>query len=97
MDERNYWLALAKIPQIGTVRFKLLIDHFGSAEEVWSLTSEQLKETGMPTNVVSDWEEAKREVDQEILAADFASKNINFVCQFEDTFPLLLKEWTYTQ
>jgi len=34
-DEKRYWVAFSVFPGIGPVRFRLLLEHFGSAKKAW--------------------------------------------------------------
>ncbi len=34
-DEERYWVAFSVFPGIGPVRFRLLLEHFGSAKKAW--------------------------------------------------------------
>lgn len=92
MQERNFWLALAQVEHIGAVRFKLLVDYFGSAEKVWSLPAKELATTGLPKNAVGELIKAQQTIDPNQIVKEVTEKNINFVCSFEESFPKLLKE-----
>ena len=43
MDDIKYWVWLSSLPGIGARRFKQLVDHFGSPQEVWNANEKQLK------------------------------------------------------
>lgn len=47
MDERLYWLGFSVFPGIGPVRFKRLLDHFGSARSAWDADVADLKKAGL--------------------------------------------------
>ncbi len=34
-DEKNYWLAFSTVNGIGTVKFNLLLNYFGSVKKAW--------------------------------------------------------------
>lgn len=38
LDERNYWLAFSVFSGIGPIKFKLLLNRFGSAKDAWNAT-----------------------------------------------------------
>ena len=44
MEERNYWLSFSVFSGIGPIRFKKLLDEFGTAEKAWRANSQDLKE-----------------------------------------------------
>ncbi len=47
MTDLKYWVALNRIPSLGTVKFRLLEKHFASMEEVWAASSHELQEAGL--------------------------------------------------
>lgn len=47
MEERLYWLGFAVFPGIGPVRFKRLLDHFGTARLAWEASLPDLKKAGL--------------------------------------------------
>ena len=44
----SYWLALALTPGLGPTRIRKLVEHFGSAEQVFQASLTELEATGMP-------------------------------------------------
>ena len=46
-EEIKYWVALNRIPQLGTVRFRRLEDFFGGLENAWNATIPELKAAGI--------------------------------------------------
>lgn len=60
-DERVYWLALHRTPEIGPRRFKTLLDRFRSARAVFKASAEDLVEAGLTDPSLAylqnpDWE-----------------------------------------
>ncbi len=52
-DEKEYWLALSRVGGIGAVRFRVLLDAFGSIEAAWHASSEALRGSGIGPAAVS--------------------------------------------
>ena len=46
-EDIKYWVALNRIPQLGTVRFRRLEDFFGGLENAWNATISELKAAGI--------------------------------------------------
>ena len=47
IEEKNYWLAFSAFPGIGPLRFKLLVDYFGSAQKAWEAEGKKLLDIGL--------------------------------------------------
>ena len=47
MPDTKYWVALSRIPRLGTVRFRLLERSFGSLEDAWTASIVELKAAGI--------------------------------------------------
>ena len=47
MTDVKYWVALSLIPKLGTVRFRLLEDHFRSLELAWTASSGEFRAAGI--------------------------------------------------
>jgi len=46
-DEKAHWLALGRVGGIGAVRFRTLLDAFGSIEAAWHATTGELRGCGI--------------------------------------------------
>lgn len=53
MDDLQYWVALARVPSIGTMRVSLLERHFGTIENAWRASAAELKAAGLDANAAS--------------------------------------------
>ena len=51
MDDTKYRVALAQIPQLGTVRFRRLEDYFQDLENAWNASPAELREAGIESRV----------------------------------------------
>ena len=47
MQELKYWVALSLIPNLGTVRFRILEAHFGDLKNAWIAGLGELKAAGL--------------------------------------------------
>jgi predicted Rossmann fold nucleotide-binding protein DprA/Smf involved in DNA uptake len=47
MSDIKYWLAFSRIPNLGTVKFRLLEGYFGSLEQAWTSDLRELRAAGI--------------------------------------------------
>ena len=52
-NELQYWVALARVPQIGRARIALLEAHFGRLEDAWRASPAALQEAGLTGSALS--------------------------------------------
>ena len=45
--DTKFWVALSRVPQLGTVRFRRLESYFGKLENVWNASFRELKAAGL--------------------------------------------------
>ena len=45
--DTKFWVALSRVPQLGTVRFRRLEAYFGKLENVWKASHKELKAAGL--------------------------------------------------
>mgnify|MGYP001045598299 CR=1 FL=1 len=65
MDDRSYWVGLNLVKGIGAVRFKQLLEFFGSAEIAWQAPQSAWSSAGIPQRVVNNFSQVKQQVDLE--------------------------------
>lgn len=90
--ERLTWLALAAVKGIGAVRFRRLIEAFGSAEAVWAATPAQLRQVGLPQAVLASLLAAREAADPAALQAQLAKHAITALTWADEDYPRRLKE-----
>ncbi len=62
VDEIKYWVALNRVPQLGTIRFRRLEAYFGDLENAWSGSLSQLREAGIETRVATELEAVRTRI-----------------------------------
>lgn len=92
MDERVFWVGLNLVKGIGAVRFETLIAHFGSPQAAWEAPAQQLKNIGLPTQVVDALLNIRSSVNLEQIWADIQEKGINLITLLDETYPARLKQ-----
>lgn len=94
--ELRYWLALKRAPNIGNIYIRRLVEHFGSARQVFSAGNQALGESNVlgPSNQealtrftesFSDWDV----IDRELERAD--RLGVSLLTLSDDAYPDLLK------
>lgn len=91
MQERAYWLAFSLVPTIGTKRFSLLLNHFGTASAAWHASERELRAAGMDSratdNILSV--RSKLNPDNELLKVERAGARL--LTREDNEYPLLLR------
>lgn len=62
-NEKAYWLALSRVGGIGAVRFRTLLDTFGSMEAAWNASPQALQGCGIGPAAASALVEGRRRID----------------------------------
>ena len=85
------WLTLYYTPKIGAVRFKLLVDHFGSAENAIAADNLAWQAAGIPTSVLQTRAE---DISEKVhKALQWAEADHHHILHFKHAlYPPLLKE-----
>ena len=47
MEDIRYWVALNRVPQLGTIRFRRLEAYFGGLDKAWEASPSELKAAGI--------------------------------------------------
>ena len=92
MDERNYWLALNKVKGIGAVRFRGLLDYFGSAKTAWAASPSQLHEAGLGESIVANFVDAQKKIDPESIPAQLEKHQVQTLIWEDEDYPRRLRD-----
>ena len=52
MEELAYWIAMSRVPRVGSARLRQLRHHFGSMEAAWTASARELKAAGIESQVI---------------------------------------------
>ena len=91
-QELKYWLALARINRIGSVRAGLLDAHFSSMEEAWKASAAELMAAGLDRGTVSSIVAGRAEIDPDAELAGLEKSAVRAYCWRDDEYPPRLKE-----
>ena len=92
MEEKAYWVGWNLVKGVGAVRFKQLLDFFGSAELAWNAPGSALLSAGMPQKVIDRHYQIKNQVDLDRIMDRISANAIRVVTWDEDEYPRRLKE-----
>lgn len=92
--DRLYYLGFSAFPGIGPVRFKLLLDYFGSAKAAWNAPEEELIKIGLGEKLSIKFSDFKREFSLTGYAARVKDLGIALLTINDPKYPKLLKEIT---
>ncbi|USF30937.1 DNA-processing protein DprA [Clostridium sp. MD294] len=91
--EEYYMMWLSRIPSIGVHKAMLLLDYFGTAEEIWKASFSDLREVkGIGTFCCHAIKEAKKQTQLEKWIEELEEKEIRFVSIKNEQYPYLLKQ-----
>jgi DNA processing protein len=91
-DPRLYWVGFNMVKGIGAVRFKALLDAFGSAETAWNASPEALADAGMSRKIVESFQRLRRDVDLEQVWGRIQSMGVQVLTWDDAAYPRHLKE-----
>ncbi len=87
----SFYVALSQAPGIGQKRFKILVDNFKSAAEVWNSPEKLLKQI-LDTSVFEEFNKFRHNTNPEKLLENIYKKDIKVLALFEKDYPEKLKE-----
>ncbi len=92
LDELRYWVGFNLVKGVGPVRFRRLLDHFGSARDAWNASLTDLAQAGLDVRsaeaLLSMRERAALDRAMERLAA----AHVDLLTWDDPAYPRLLKE-----
>ncbi len=91
-NERNYWLALNMVKGIGAVRFRGLLDRFGSAQDAWTASPAQLREAGLGESIIANFMDAQKKIEPGSILADLEKYNVKALTWDDEDYPRRLRE-----
>lgn len=92
MDQKAYWVGFNLVKGIGAVRFKQLLDFFGSAEIAWESPPSALISAGLPQRVSENFAQVKSQVDLDRVMEKIAANDIRVMTWQDADYPRRLKE-----
>ncbi len=90
MSEREAYIAYATFPGIGPLRFKLLVDYFGSALKAWTADEKMLLQIGLGLHLTKKLVQYRKAFSADIYEKELLSREIKIVTRIDLNFPSAL-------
>lgn len=91
-DETSYWVAFSVFPGIGPVRFKLLLDYFGTAKAAWEGASDLLKRIKLGETVTNQFTHFRKTFNLDDYIQKLERQHIAVLTLRDPRYPKLLKQ-----
>lgn len=92
MDEQAYWIGFSVFPGIGPVRFKLLLEYFGSAKAAWEAKETELVAIQMSDRLRSEFVAFRKAFDIADYLKKLETLHVGFLTLESPRYPALLKQ-----
>jgi len=92
MSELRYWIGFNRVPNIGPMRLRRLLDHFGSIEAAWHAGPAALRATQLPRQAIESllYHRPRIDLDTELERLDHSG--VKALTWDSDDYPSLLRE-----
>lgn len=87
----KYWLALNCIPELGPVRWQVLLSHFPSILAVWQAPASSIIMAGIEPRIAAAICKARQKINPDAELEKIHRLKLNVVTIQDDTYPTLLK------
>ena len=91
-SDTQYLLGLTLIPGLGAVRIKLLLDHLGTARDIWNLTDSQISVLKLPSDVRDSLVTHRKKIDLAKEMQLISSSGVHLLPSTDAQYPALLKD-----
>jgi DNA processing protein len=91
-DDKVYWLCFSAFPGVGPLRFKLLLEYFGTAKKAWNATSEELLKINFGGKLTDKLISFRKTFDIQNYVTLIKSKNIEVITIKDGNYPPLLSK-----
>lgn len=91
-DPKMYWVGLNLVKGIGSVRFRALLDAFGSPEAAWNASHEAWLQVGLSQKVVASFQRVRMGVSLEQIWERLQSLGVEVLTWNDESYPRHLKE-----
>ena len=90
MSEKSYWLAFSVFPGIGPAKFFKLLNHFGSAENAWTASVNELKASKIGGTLPEQLDNFRKSFSISEYEEQLHHAKVSYVTSFEKSYPSLL-------
>src|SRR3954453_18598734 len=90
-DRAKYWVGFHRVPFIGPVRIRRLVEHFGDLENAWVAQPNELRSV-LDDRAIKSLEKVRRELALDREMEKIERLGINVLTIEDDGYPRLLRE-----
>jgi len=90
-DDPRFWIGFQLVPNMGPVRTRQLVDHFGSPEAAWNAPEASLRSTGLSSALSASIAEARRNIDLGAEVDKLDRHGVKAVTVESTVYPRLLR------
>lgn len=90
-QDKLYWLAFSICNGIGPIKFKKLLQHFGSARDAWEASLAELEQSGIGQKMAENVDAYRKTAPLESYLERMKKSGAWFVTMQEPLYPELLK------
>lgn len=87
----RYWIGFQLIPNIGPVRTRQLVEHFGSPQAAWRAGQSALRATGLGTELVAGIVHGRKTIDLNRELDKLVTNGVEAITADDPDYPRLLK------
>ncbi len=91
-EEKQYWVAFSVFPGVGPVRFKLLLNYFGSAKKAWEASVSELKTIKLGEKLSEEFAHFRKTFDVSTYLTELKENKTTVVTLAEENYPKLLAQ-----
>jgi DNA processing protein len=90
--DRKFWVALSRIPRIGSARAARLQTYFGTMEAAWRANANDLRAAGMDQTTVTSIISGRSSIDPDQEMAKLEKAGVQALCWADEDYPARLRE-----
>lgn len=92
MSDLKYWLGFNYVSGIGPAKIQALLGYFGSLENAWRATDEQLRDIGFDVRAIDSLNDARRNFDLDRYVSQVETSGVQVLTWETSAYPDLLRE-----
>jgi DNA processing protein len=91
-EPKMYWVGLNLVKGIGSVRFKALLEEFGTPEAAWNASPEALRNAGLSQKIVESFQRVRKGVSLDQIWDHLQSQGVDVLTWDDQGYPRHLME-----
>jgi len=92
MNDLKFWIAFSYLPEIGSSRFRKLLNYFKNLELAWKANINEFKEAGLDEKIIEKIILKRKTINPDEKLEILNKENIKVIIFNDSQFPRLLKE-----